>query len=92
MFHTVIRDRPFPPGFIAWATTRNHRHFTAQRVSQQFYAFTYAPPMQSRINAQPVSSSFTLTPEQVGPGWRIMVGQLIRDSRRHVQQQYPVRA
>ncbi|HEY3047558.1 MAG TPA: hypothetical protein VGJ72_08860 [Polaromonas sp.] len=57
------------------------------------YTFTLAPPLLSRLNTQPVLSSFTLLPEHIlqSEDWRRDVAQRIRDLKIHVQRQYPIR-
>ncbi|MFC5524001.1 hypothetical protein [Polaromonas jejuensis] len=83
----------FPDDFLQWATTPKHRYFTGHRHSGRYYTFTLAPPLISRLNQQPVRSSFTVLPEQIlqSKNWRRDVAQRIRSLKVHIQQQYPIR-
>lgn len=84
--------RPFSPDFLRWAESRRHARFVVSFHSGRFCTLIYAPPLISRMNTQPVRSSFTLLPAAVldSPDWRQDVAKLIWKSRVHVRKQYPV--
>jgi len=57
------------------------------------YTFTLAPPLLSRLNTQPVLSSFTLIPEHIlqSENWRRNVALRIRELKAHIQRKHPIR-